>query len=176
MNQIAVANQIVARGQSFTNQPEAEWGLKVAALYQHDWNRERAEEVCRRVERIAGKDAVSSNSWSLADLGDPTQFAEAAWRAAEADVILVAIDAAEELPPEFYVWIDIWLPRRCQTTGAFIALLNVPTDLGEFSVRTLNYLEAVARQGGLDFLVDERRKPVALLESARTPLERLDAA
>jgi hypothetical protein len=176
MNQLSVAHQIAAREHISTHQPEAEWGLKVACLYQHDWNRQRAEEVRQRVEQVAGKDAVCFDSWSLADLDDSAKFAEASWRATDADVIVVAIDAAEELPPEFYVWIDIWLPRRCQTTGAFIALLNVPANPRESSVRTQAYLEAVARQGGLNFLIEERRVPMAVFEPAQRPLQTLDAA
>jgi hypothetical protein len=153
-------------------EPEAEWGLKVVALYQHEWNRARAKEVRQRIEQVAGKEALCFNSWSLADLDDTAIFAEASWQAADADVIIVAIDVAEELPPEFYVWIDVWLPRRCQITGAFVALLHLPSDPGDPLTRTRTYLEAVARQGGLDFLMEERQEPVAALKS---PPERLQA-
>jgi hypothetical protein len=77
-----------------------------------------------------------------------------------ADVILVSIYDAEELPKDFRVWMDAWLARRYLPAGALIALISVP---GELSVQTKlarDYLRAVARKGRLDFLLRERRLPV----------------
>ena len=46
-----------------------------------------------------------------------------------ADVVLVSIYDAEELPEDFRVWMDAWLARRYLPAGALIALISRPGEL-----------------------------------------------
>ena len=110
--------------------------------------------------RLAGKDAVHCHQWEISRLNDFCVLKDAILMTMVADVILVSIYDAEELPKDFRVWMDAWLARRYLPAGALIALISVP---GELSVQTKlarDYLRAVARKGRLDFLLRERRLPV----------------
>jgi hypothetical protein len=112
------------------------------------------------VTRLAGKNAVHCSQWEISRLNDLCVLKDAILMTMVADVILVSIYDAEELPKDFRVWMDAWLARRYLPAGALIALISVP---GELSVQTKlarDYLRAVARKGRLDFLLRERRLPV----------------
>ena len=76
-----------------------------------------------------------------------------------ADVILVSIYDTEELPKDFRAWMDAWLARRYLPTGALIALISVPGELGAQTKPARDYLSAAARKGRLDFLLRERKLP-----------------
>jgi hypothetical protein len=78
-----------------------------------------------------------------------------------ADVILISIHDTKELPTDLCVWIDAWLPRRRLPTGALIALVSVPEQPDVQTDHTRDYLRSVARRGRLDFLLRERKLPVA---------------
>jgi hypothetical protein len=72
------------------------------------------------------------------------------------------------------------MPRRAGRAGALVALLGVPARPDALSWRAHEYLEAIARQAGLDFLPRERKLPeesVAPSTLARiTPANDLTAA
>ena len=114
----------------------------------------------RLAMQLAGEDLVR-NTWydvhSLSDLG----ILLAAVRAAlVADVIVVSVYAADELPLDLHVWLDAWLPRRNAREGAFTALIGADNPQDSQSVRTHDYLHAVARKGRLDFI--PLLKPVSM--------------
>jgi hypothetical protein len=84
---------------------------------------------------------------------------DAVQAAAKADVLVVSIRDAGELPVDLYVWIDAWMPRRTRRPGAMVALIGVPPQPDPQSGRAHKYLEAVSRRVGLDFLPRERKLP-----------------
>jgi hypothetical protein len=134
--------------------------LNVVMVYQDAPTWKWANRVCARVTRRAGKDTVHCTQWEIGLLSNPDELKDAILMTMVADVILVSIYDAEELPKDFRVWMDAWLARRYLPAGALIALISVP---GELSVQTKlarDYLRAVARKGRLDFLLRERRLPV----------------
>ena len=90
---------------------------------------------------------------------------EAVRAAVVADVIVVSVHAAGDLPLGLYVWIDVWLPRRLSRAGALAALIGVAEPADPHSVRTHEYLQAVARKGQLDYIPQERKRPVASPDS-----------
>ncbi len=139
---------------------ETEYELNVAVICQDTATRKWATQVCDHVTRLAGKDAVHSTWWEISRLSDPDVFKDAVLMTMVADVILVSINDAEELPINLCVWIDAWLPRRYQSVGALIALVSVPGQPGDQTTHARDYLRTVARKGRLDFLLRERRLPV----------------
>jgi len=139
---------------------ETEYGLNVAVVYQDTPTRKWATQVCDHVKQVAGKDAVHSTWWEISRLGDPDVFRDAVLMTIVADVILVSINDANELPIDLCVWIDAWLPRRYQPMGALIALISVPGQPGDQTNHARDYLRTIARKGRLDFLLRERRLPV----------------
>jgi len=56
---------------------------------------------------------------------------------------------------------QVGLPRRASRVGALAAVIGVAEPLEPQSVRTREYLEAVARKAQLDFIPQERKRPVA---------------
>jgi hypothetical protein len=139
---------------------ETEFGLNVAVIYQNTAARKWATQVCDHVKRVAGNDAVHSTWWEISSLSDPDVFRDAILMTIVADVILVSINDAEELPIDLCVWIDAWLPRRYLPMGALIALISVPGQADDQTNHARDYLRTVARKGRLDFLLRERRLPV----------------
>jgi hypothetical protein len=141
--------------------PETEYALNVALVYQDAPTRKWANQVCGQVTRLAGKDAVRCTWWDISRLNDPEVLKDAVLTTMQADVILISIYNTKELPVDLCVWIDAWLPRRSLQTGALIALISVPGQTSAQLEHARGYLRAVARKGRLDFLLRERKLPVA---------------
>jgi hypothetical protein len=139
---------------------EPGYALNIAMVYQDALTRKWATQVCDQVTRLAGKDAVHCAQWETSRLNDLCVLKDAILMTMVADVILVSIYDAEELPKDFRVWMDAWLARRYLPTGALIALISVPGELSAQTKPARDYLRAVARKGRLDFLLRERRLPV----------------
>ncbi len=124
-----------------------------------DWARTMRD----RVTAFIGRQSVVDASWRMCYLTNPDVFPHAVETATWADAILVAVHEAVELPPDLCAWVNAWLPRRGGREGTLVALLG-PSVSG--TIRTVRrYLEAVARRGGLTFLLEHHkphRLPTAL--------------
>jgi hypothetical protein len=144
-------SEIAARGSGYE--------FKIAVVYQDTLSQSWAIQMCRPVRQKFGGENVESTWHSVHSLSDPEILVEAAQAALAADVIVIAIHAADELPPELCAWIDVWLPRRLARVGALAALIGVTGEPAPQAVRTQEYLEAVARRGLLDFLPHAREIP-----------------
>jgi hypothetical protein len=131
--------------------------FKIAVVYQDMLAQSWAIQMCRPVRQKFGGENVQNTWHSVRSLSDPEILVEAADAALAADVIVVAVHAANELPPELCAWIDMWLPRRRARAGALAALIGVTGEPASQTICTQEYLLAVARQGQLDFLPHERK-------------------
>jgi hypothetical protein len=134
-----------------------EFTLNVAVVYEDLPTRRWASEFCGRVGKLFGPDTIRNTWWKMSELDEPAVLAGAVSTAMRADVIVVAVRAAEGLPLPFYVWVDSWLPYHPQGLSALVALIAMPDNPGAPLDRARNYLSAVARQGRLEFLVEERK-------------------
>ena len=142
--------------------PDTGYVLQVAVVYQDTATRQWAEQVCGRMAQVAGLEAIHRTEWKVGDLNASRVFSEGAAALAQADLIVVALYAAERLPAAFYLWVNVWLQQRAGHPGALVALL-VPPEASVVEAReTRRYLSAVAGQGHLDFLVQECRQPGTL--------------
>jgi hypothetical protein len=126
-------------------------------VYEDAVARQWAGEVFERVAQLVGKDALRSTWWKMSDLNQPAVLAGAVSTAMRADVIVVAIHAAEGFPLPFYVWVDSWLPHHRQKPAALVALIGMPERPNLQLDGARDYLRAVARQGQLDFLSEDRK-------------------
>ena len=138
---------------------ETEPALTVATVYQDPLTRHWATELWDRVGRLVGQGDICHQSWRIGDLTAAQVFTSAVKAAAKADVLVISVRDAGELPVNLYVWIDAWMPRRAMRPGAMVALIGVPPQPDTHSGRTHKYLEAVTRRVGLDFLPRERMLP-----------------
>ena len=132
--------------------------LAVTVIYQDEATRHWAFEVCERVAGAVGTAALNVRWWKLEDLSQPAVLAGAVSTALEADVLMVAVRASEGFPLPFYVWVNSWLPHR-PGKAALVALISLPERPSLALDRGREYLRAVARQGRLDFVLEERRLP-----------------
>ena len=96
---------------------ESGFSLNVAGVYQDSVTRDRAVQTCRRATRIAGEERVQSAWYNVSCLSDPGMLVDAVRAALAADVIIVSVHAADELPPSLYNWIEAWLSRRVPAGG-----------------------------------------------------------
>jgi hypothetical protein len=143
---------------------EAEYALKVTMLYQDITTQEWAKAMWSQVMRLAGQESLRVASWKIGELSWPGMLLAAVQSAAQADVVVVAVSAAEELPLELHAWFDVWLLRRVRRRGALVALINAAEGPGHQASRALDYFRAVARKGGLDFFPEQRATPAASIE------------
>ena len=78
--------------------PEVSSGLNLSIVYEDAGSREWASDICRRVGQLVGQEIVRSTWWRLGDLSEPAVLAGAVSTAMRADIIVVALKAAEGLP------------------------------------------------------------------------------
>jgi hypothetical protein len=160
---------------------ESEYTLNIEGVYQDSVTRNWAVQTCHRATRLAGEERVQNTWHNTNSLSDPGILLNAVRAAVAADVIVISVYAADELPLDLYVWIEAWLPRRLSRRGALAALVGVAEPLDSPSVRTLEYLQAVARKAQLDFIPQQRDRPAAsvgcsvnlITESASTAAQSL---
>jgi hypothetical protein len=133
--------------------------LKVITIYQDPLTRQWAEELWGRVGELVGQEGICHQSRRISELTKPEVFADSVRAATEADVLVISIRDAGELPMSLYVWIDAWVPHRDRHEGALVALIGVPPQPDARSGRAHAFLETVARRAGLDFLPRERKLP-----------------
>ena len=146
--------------------PELDYVLNMALVYQDALTEQWASQIRERVSQLVGPQAARSTAWKISDLSEPEVLKQAVLHTANADVIVVSLQAAEELPRDLHVWIDAWLPHRLQVTGVLVALLGLPDPPDPQSDWAREYLRAVARKAGLDFLVEERTHTAATLSAS----------
>ena len=151
--------------------------LNIAGVYEDIVTREWAVQSYVRTAQPAEEARVQKEWYDVHALSDPAVLREAVRSALLADVIVVSVYAADELPLNLYVWVAAWLPRRASRVGAMAALVGVAEPQDAHTVRTIEYLQAVARRAQLEFVPQARRrtsvspaaiKPVA--KPARTPV------
>jgi len=151
---------------------EADFGLDVTMVFQDLSSQEWTADVWGQARRLVGEDSISVASWSTSDLARPDLLAEAVRSAAQTEVILVAVSGADELPLDLYVRGDVWLPRRSGRTGALMPLIGQPAETHHQTFSVLEYFEAVARKGGLEYFPQAHLLPPAwrgLFETGEIP-------
>ncbi len=145
--------------------------LNVCVLYEDAPTRDWARDVCGRVAKLVGGECLRITWWSLADLNEPAVLAGAVSTALRADVVVVAVRAAERFPLPFYVWADAWVPYHTKGAAALVALMALPQRPIPQMDRARDYLRAMAKQGRLDFLIEERLLPdPAPMDPASAPI------
>jgi hypothetical protein len=159
MQQPSALDRLDPSAQVATVSKDVEAGLSVATVYQDPLTRQWAAELWDRVVQLINDQGVRCQSWKISELTDHGIFLDSVQVAAEADVLIVSVRDAGELPISLYVWMDALLPSRARRAGALVALIGVPPQPDTQSGKAHQYLESVARKAGLDFLPHERKLP-----------------
>ncbi len=137
---------------------KSDFELKIVGVYQDAVTQSWLAPVCRKATQLAGEERVRNTWYDVNSLTDAGIFREAVHATLMADVIMVAVYAADELPLNLYVWIDAWLPRRPAREGVLTALIGIDEPRPTQSLHTHRYLEAVARKARLDFIPQARQR------------------
>ena len=138
---------------------EAETSLNIAVVYQDTQTHEWAMQKCRKATQLVGQEYVHSTWWQLDFLSHPRMMLDAVKDAVSADILIVSVYEAEEVPPALSDWVEALLSRRPPIEGALVALLGVPEQRGSESPAIGEYLRAVAIKGQMEFLPQEFKVP-----------------
>ncbi len=87
---------------------ESKYALNVAGVYEDSVTRDWAVQMCRAATQRVGEEHVQKTWHDVNSLSDPSFLLDAVRAAVVADVILVSVYAAGELPLGLYLWIDVW--------------------------------------------------------------------
>jgi len=143
--------------------------LSVVVIYQDSLTREWAGELWNRVAQLVGQESICSQSWKISDLADAREFEGAVEAAAEADVLVISVRDAGEVPVGLEWWVEAWMPKRAGRAGALLALISVPSQPDPHAGQVQAYLETIARRAGLDFMPRERKLPDKRFAPSRLP-------
>jgi hypothetical protein len=130
--------------------------VNLVMLYEDDETREWTKQVHEHVLKLSGEQGLRPTWWRLHNLDEPGVLAAAVSTAMRADVVVVAVRAVEGLPLSFYTWASSWTRNRLQLNGALVGLLGTQRNMNGRAARVGDYLRTVARQSGLDFILEER--------------------
>jgi hypothetical protein len=159
MKAVELLQRMVVSNDIATAPDPAGYGLNIAGVYQDGVTLDWATQMWRSATQFARAGRVQNNWFDINSLGDPEILADAVCAALAADVIVVSVYAAGDLPLDLYVWFDLWLPRRLARGGALTALVGAAESPDSYSARTFEYLQAVAAKGQLDFIPQARQRP-----------------
>jgi hypothetical protein len=81
----------------------------------------------------------------------------AAEEAAAADLVVLAVHNANNLPDEAKRWMDLWSQQKSTHPAVLLALLDYVRP--EMREPMESYLQEAARRGGMEFLVESRAEP-----------------
>jgi hypothetical protein len=130
--------------------------LHVVVVYQDTPTLKWAKQVCRSLEVAAGSRLVRCTWWNLAELTQAAVFAGAVSTAMRSEVVVAALPAMDRPPLSLCLWVNAWMQHRRAPGGALIGLVRLSAK-GPRVNGTQNYLRSVAREGGLNLLMEERR-------------------
>jgi len=124
----------------------------VSAACEDSSSKARADEFCLGLTKELSRNCkVVSQTWFFSQLCLPELRVIAASEAALAHLIIISVRHLETLPDGVKGWIDLWLGRRNSHSLVLLALVD-PVFQG-FSSSLENYLQQVAKRGGVEFLV-----------------------
>jgi uncharacterized protein YcaQ len=111
----------------------------------------RADEFCRGLFReLAPSCTIAKEMWLFNQLCVPGLRAIAASEAALAQLIIISVHHAEDLPDGVKSWINQWLGQRKNHSVVLLALFDPVYQGVSSSMR--GYLQDVAKRGGMEFL------------------------
>jgi hypothetical protein len=143
--------------------------LKICVVFDDQASAQSAEVLIRHV--TAGYEC-DRQSFSFDELDPPAPGVAAARSASNSDILVVAVRYDHMLPPHVKSWLGLCIGLRDEDQdGALVVVISEAAETSNPGSSLLEYLEAVAVIGRLDFFsrrmdIDERMNP------ARRHLER----
>jgi hypothetical protein len=134
------------------SEPGPETGVcAIVILYEDNPSRDAAIRLCNSLKNIFRSDLDFEITWCrFRYFNDPAVAAEAAEIAAQADLIIVSIQPAQDLPLEVKAWFERWLPHRQSSEGALVLLQS--SENPNSTLSQSSYLYLLAQRANLDYL------------------------
>jgi hypothetical protein len=130
---------------------ERNGSVSVVIVYEDFATRARANEFCEGLSRELSRGELVKQAWLLSLLRLPQLRTIAAQDAASADILLVSLHDGANLAEEVKAWLEQWLQQKGNRPSLLLALVDT---INRDDYRALpNYLQTVARRGGVEFLV-----------------------
>ena len=135
------------------SEPGPETGVcAIVVLYEDNSSRDAAIRLCQSLEKIFQADLDFEIAWCrFKYFNDPAVASEAAEIAAQADLIIVSIQRAQDLPLEIKAWFERWLPDRESIEGALVLLQTSEEPSSPQNLQS-SYLYLLAQRANLDYL------------------------
>ncbi|MBI4664328.1 MAG: hypothetical protein HY735_36490 [Verrucomicrobia bacterium] len=124
-----------------------ESGLTAAQLYQHT------------IQNFSADYLFEVAFWRFEVLCIPFIADRAAAEAAQADMIILAVDNGEKLPDEIRDWIEKWVIHKPGRDSALVFVSRNPAPERRAAVANQAYLRDIALRGEMTFLTDLNAKP-----------------
>ena len=124
----------------------------VSAACEDSATNARMDEFCLGLSRDPGENCeMVKEMWLFNQLCVPGLRAIAAGEAALAQLIIISVHQAENLPDAVKRWIDLWLGQRNKNSMVLLALFDPVYQGVSSSMR--GYLQEVAKRGDMELLV-----------------------
>jgi len=159
--------------------------FSVMITFDDDVTAKKADEVLGMFEQnLREEQGRLFHQWWNTDVLAFTSMGElAALEAAMADMIIVAIHDAQELPEMVAVWMKRFLERRKDRPGALVAILASGPEMPDASQGVLSQLRQAAALGHLDYFATRvnadwdkaGRDKAGRIEAGRTEAGRIEA-
>jgi hypothetical protein len=135
------------------SEPGPETGVcAIVVLYEDNSSRDAAIRLCNTLEKIFHTELDFEITWCrFKYFSDPCVASEAAEIAAQANLIIVSIQRAQDLPLEVKAWFERWLPDRESTEGALVLLQTSEEPPSPQNFQS-SYLYLLAQRANLDYL------------------------
>lgn len=135
-------------------------GLQAVQIYQ------------RLVRKLEEEFAFEMDFWRFEVLAIPSLGEVGAAQAAEADLVMIAIDGRYSLPVEFQRWIESWIDTKVGQDTALVLLSNLAGDSLAQAASIRQHLRQLASRGGMTFISDSLTALAPSTEHHRQPLAR----
>ena len=139
-------------------------------LYEDNSSRDAAISLCDSLGRTFTSELDFEFTWCrFKYFSDPAVASEAAEAAMRADLIIVSVQRAQDLPLEVKAWFEQWLLKREPTDGALV-LLQASADMRSSTTSQCSYLYLLAERANLDYLALSSTGPAVSNEQLRENL------
>ena len=133
------------------SEPKAAWSVVV--VYEDAAAREQAVDFCDQlVKRFWATFEFDVSWWSFSLLQTEHVAMEAAEKAAQADLIILASLREEDFPVHVPKWVESWLRRRGEREGILAGLIGQGTATSVGGATKHYYLRQIAHRGAMDYL------------------------
>ena len=146
---------IMAQGKDDVTISAAKPAWFVVVISEDAAAREAAVKFCDHlVELFWARYEFNVSWWQLGDLSVEHSASEAAIKAVQADLIIVATTPGRDLPAVLREWVEGWVGRRGDREGALVGLTDPGAGQNGRSAEKYVYLRNAAHRAGMDYLTE----------------------